>query len=74
MSAEIYSTPSCGQCVTAKQLLTSRDIPYTEYTIGKDASKDEVEARVGSSIRSVPQIFMNDEYVGGLNELKAKIA
>lgn len=74
MVAEIYSTPACGQCVQAKGLLKSKDIPFTEYTVGKDVDKSALEARIGSSIRSVPQIFMDNEYVGGLNELKAKVA
>lgn len=74
MTAEIYSTPACGQCVQAKGLLKAKDIPFVEYTVGKDIDKAALEARIGTSIRSVPQIFMNDEYVGGLNELKAKVA
>lgn len=74
MTAEIYSTPACGQCVIAKNLLKSKEIPYTEYTVGKDVDKSTIEARIGNSIRSVPQIFMDDEYVGGLKELQAKVA
>lgn len=74
MTAEIYSTPACGQCVIAKNLLKSKDIPYTEYTVGQDVQKAEIEARIGSPIRSVPQIFMDNEYVGGLKELQLKVA
>lgn len=74
MSAEIYSTPTCGNCMSAKTLLKSKNIPYVEYTIGKDVEKSDVEARVGNSIRSVPQIFLNNEYVGGIQELRSKIA
>jgi glutaredoxin 3 len=74
MSVEIYSTPSCGQCVQAKGILKSKEIPFVEYTVGKDIQKDELEARIGSSIRSVPQIFMDGAYVGGLTELRAKMA
>lgn len=74
MTAEIYSTPACGQCVQAKGLLKSKDIPFVEYTVGKDIDKASLEERIGTSIRSVPQIFMDNEYVGGLNELKAKVS
>ena len=74
MSAEIYSTPTCGQCVMAKNLLNSKSIPYTEYTVGKDVEKSVIEERIGAPIRSVPQIFMDDEYVGGYQELAKKIA
>ncbi|QDJ96349.1 glutaredoxin [Xanthomonas phage Xoo-sp13] len=74
MSAEIYSTPTCGNCVSAKTLLKSKNIPYVEYTIGADVDKSTLEARIGTPIRSVPQIFINDEYVGGLQELRFKIS
>lgn len=74
MTVEIYSTPACGQCVQAKGLLKSKDIPFVEFTVGKDVEKAELEARIGSSIRSVPQIFMDGSYVGGLTELRAKVA
>lgn len=74
MVAEIYSTPTCGQCVMAKGMLKAKDIPFTEYTVGKDVEKATLEERIGSPIRSVPQIFLDDEYVGGLQELRAKIA
>ena len=73
MTAEIYSTPTCGQCVMAKGLLKSKDIPFVEYTVGKDVEKAELEERIGSPVRSVPQIFMDGSYVGGLTELKAKV-
>lgn len=74
MKAVIYSTPTCGQCVMAKNLLKSKDIPYEEYTVGKDVEKSVIEEKIGAPIRSVPQIFMNDEYVGGYKELMAKVA
>lgn len=74
MTAEIYSTPACGQCVMAKNLLKSKEIPYTEYTVGKDVQKAELEERIGNPVRSVPQIFMDNEYVGGLDQLRAKVA
>lgn len=74
MTAEIYSTPACGQCVMAKNILKSKDIPFTEYTVGKDVQKAELEERVGTAVRSVPQIFMDNEYVGGLEQLRAKMA
>lgn len=74
MTAEIYSTPACGQCVMAKNILKSKEIPFTEYTVGKDVQKSELEERVGNPVRSVPQIFMNNEYIGGLDQLRAKIS
>lgn len=74
MTIEIYSTPACSQCMQAKSILKSKDIPFTEYTVGKDVEKAVLEERVGSPVRSVPQIFKDDSYLGGLNELRAAIA
>ncbi len=74
MTAEIYSTPACGQCVMAKNILKSKEIPFTEYTVGKDVQKAELEERVGNPVRSVPQSFMDNEYIGGLDQLRAKVA
>lgn len=74
MTAEIYSTPACGQCVMAKNVLKSKEIPFTEYTVGKDVQMAELEERVGNPVRSVPQIFMDNEYIGGLDQLRAKVA
>jgi glutaredoxin len=73
MTAEIYSTPACGQCVMAKNVLKSKEIPFTEYTVGKDVQKAELEERVGNPVRSVPQIFMDGNYLGSLPELTSFI-
>lgn len=74
MQVEIYSTPACGNCAVAKNLLKSKSIEFTEYTVGVDAQKTELEARVGSPVRSVPVVFVDNAFVGGLNELRARIA
>lgn len=74
MVAEIYSTPSCGQCVVAKNLMKSNNIEYTEHIIGQTATKDDVEDRCDCTVKSVPQIFINDEYVGSLKELQSYIS
>lgn len=73
MKVEIYSTPSCGQCVAAKSLLKAKSIEFIEYVIGQNAEKSDIETRCACTVRSVPQIFVNDEYIGGFNELKARI-
>jgi glutaredoxin 3 len=70
MEAEVYSSPACSQCMQAKSILKSKNIPYTEYTIGKDVDKTILEERIGATVRSVPQIFVNDEYIGSLVDLK----
>ena len=77
-SVEIYSKTSCPFCVRAKQLLDKHDIPYDEYLVGTQVSKEDIQSRVDAmnlnvQVRTVPQIFasVNDDwvYVGGFSEL-----
>ena len=71
MKAEIYSTPICNFCKLAKNLLESKGIEFTEYQVGKDIDKDKLEEKVGNTVRTVPQIFVDDKYIGGYQELVA---
>jgi glutaredoxin 3 len=56
--------------VRAKRLLQARGILYTEYDVGEDAElRDEIVRRTGR--RTVPQIFIDQEAIGGFEELAA---
>ncbi|MEO8809170.1 MAG: glutaredoxin 3 [Rhodanobacter sp.] len=68
---EIYSTATCPYCVAAKNLLKSRGLEWTEMRVDTDpAQRQTMLARSGGA-RTVPQIFVNDHYIGGFNELAA---
>lgn len=71
--AIIYSKPNCPHCVEAKNLLKSRNISFEEKTLGIDATVEELLQQVGQPVRSVPQIFLNCEYVGGLSDLRLRL-
>lgn len=65
---EIYTTDHCTYCSRAKMILEQKGIPYTEYDVEKDPEKlDEMMQRSGN--RSVPQIFINDQKIGGFDAL-----
>jgi len=67
---EIYSTDYCGSCWRAKSLLESKGLAYTEI----DATKPDVRAAMmkrSNGYRSVPQIFIGGEFIGGSDELAA---
>jgi len=65
---KVYSTTSCPFCVRAKALLASKNLAYTEIDVGSDAERlHEMIQRSGQ--RTVPQIFINDESIGGFVEL-----
>jgi glutaredoxin 3 len=66
----LYTTDHCGYCVAAKNLLKTKDIPYQEIDVSGDpAMRQDLVQRTGR--RTVPQIFIGDEPIGGFMELKA---
>ena len=67
----VYTTQVCPYCVQAKRLLGERSIPYDEIDVSTDAAvRDEMIQRAGGK-RTVPQIFIDGEHVGGYTELRA---
>ncbi|HEY8683732.1 MAG TPA: glutaredoxin 3 [Rhodanobacter sp.] len=68
---EVYSTAVCPYCVAAKNLLKSKGLEWIEVRIDTDAAqRDAMLARSGGR-RSVPQIFVNEQHVGGYDDLVA---
>ena len=66
----VYSTDYCPYCKLAKDLLTARGVTYTEIRVDLDAEKrDEMVKKSGR--RTVPQIFINDQPIGGYDDLAA---
>lgn len=69
-NAEVWSQTNCPACTEAKKLLELKGISYSERMIGVNGyTKKDLIDRVPDA-RSVPQIFVDGEYVGGLLELK----
>lgn len=67
---EMYTTAVCPYCVRAKQLLSSLNVPVEEIRIDTDdARRAEMMERSGR--RTVPQIFINGEGIGGCDDLYA---
>ena len=68
---EIYTKLACGFCYRAKKLLEMKKVPYEEYSVDVGgAKKAEMIERAGGRM-TVPQIFINGQYVGGCDELMA---
>jgi glutaredoxin 3 len=68
---EIYSTQVCPYCVRAKDLLTRKGAQFTEIHVDNDdALRATMMARAGGR-RTVPQIFINDQHIGGCDDLYA---
>lgn len=70
---DIYTTQTCPYCIKAKKLLSMLKLDYTEHNV--DDSFDEMCRTIGEkfnrSIATVPQIIINDKYVGGYTDLEA---
>ena len=72
MSAKviIYSTTYCPYCVRAKALFDRKGVVYTEIFVDADDAKRE-EMISKSQRMTVPQIFINDQHIGGCDDLYA---
>ncbi|MFW5451712.1 MAG: glutaredoxin 3 [Methylophagaceae bacterium] len=67
---EIYSSSHCPYCVMAKQLLERKGIEYSEIRVDTNPAKRQ-EMMEKSRQRTVPQIFINNEAIGGYTDLVA---
>jgi len=67
---QVYATYDCHWCVRAKALLESKGLSYEEINISSDMDR-AMEMVERSGRRTVPQIFIDDESIGGFDELSA---
>lgn len=68
---EIYTKMMCPYCARAKALLEAKGVAYEEYDISFGGDRRaEMLARANGQA-TVPQIFINDNHVGGSDELAA---
>jgi glutaredoxin 3 len=70
-NVEIYTWATCPYCIRAKWLLGWKGVKYTEYKIDGDETARKVMAERAHGRRSVPQIFINHEHIGGCDDLYA---
>ncbi|GAB4381196.1 MAG: glutaredoxin 3 [Elainellaceae cyanobacterium] len=69
-NVEIYTWSTCPFCRRAKQLLDRKGIAYTEYEIDDDeAAREAMVARGTNGQWTVPQIFINNQHIGGSDDL-----
>ena len=71
----VITQPNCPFCVKAKALLDARGTEYTTLVLGADLPKilmvDFIEQATGNVVRTVPQIILEGEYIGGHDDLVA---
>lgn len=66
---EIYTWRTCPFCIRAKALLKRKGVEFTEHSIDGDESARAVMSQRANGKRSVPQIFIDDTYIGGCDDI-----
>lgn len=69
----IYTKVPCGYCQAAKNYFRGENIPFEEHDLtGKTDQMMELKKRTGHM--TFPQIFINDEFIGGYDDLMRKVS
>lgn len=69
MNIVVYTKTNCPNCVSAKQLLKAKGLVYDEVDF-EQLSETARQAFVDAGLRQMPQIFINDERIGGFAGLR----
>lgn len=70
-TVEIYTTPTCPYCMAAKRLLSRKGVAFQEIDVSADpALRQKMTERAGGR-RTVPQIFIAGQGIGGCDDLHA---
>ena len=70
-SVEIYTTPYCGYCQMARRLLDQKGIAFAEIDVSRDHDQRAKMMQRAGGRRSVPQIFIGANHIGGFDDLYA---
>ena len=69
----VYSKSACPQCESAKMVLKTKSLAYEEIKIDDEAERLAFYDKCGPAVRQMPQVFINDQRVGGLTGLQAAL-
>jgi glutaredoxin len=68
--AVVWSKDSCPFCLQAKALLKQKNIEFEERNITQgDWTKEQLLEAIPTA-KTLPQIFLDDNYIGGFTELR----
>ncbi|MEH2460547.1 glutaredoxin 3 [Nostoc sp.] len=68
---EVYTWRTCPFCIRAKGLLKDKGVEFIEYSIDGDEAARNKMAQRANGRRSLPQIFINDDHIGGCDDIHA---
>jgi glutaredoxin 3 len=66
---EVYSSDRCPYCVKAKALLDRKGVEYKEINVTEDDKARQALVEKAKGLRTVPQIFIDGNHVGGCDDL-----
>ena len=69
MQITIYSKNDCVYCTKAKNLVKNLGLDYTEKRLEEFESVEKMLEDIGKQVRQMPQIKIDDELIGGYNQL-----
>ena len=70
----VYSKSACPQCESVAKLLGARNLAFEEVKIDDEDQRKAFYEKCGPSVRQMPQVFINDQRVGGLAGVQAALA
>jgi glutaredoxin 3 len=70
-TVEIYTTPTCPYCSAAKQLFRKKGVAFDEIDVSRDPDLRMAMTKRAMGSRTVPQIFIGGQHVGGCDDLHA---
>jgi glutaredoxin 3 len=68
---EIYTTMWCPYCSRARALLEKKGVDYTEISLDEEPGRRAEMIQRAQGSRTVPQIFIDDEHIGGCDDMVA---
>jgi glutaredoxin 3 len=68
---EMFIKPMCPYCIRAKALLDKKGVEVSEYNAFMNADHRKAMLQRANGARTYPQIFINDQHVGGCDDLRA---
>lgn len=69
MDIKMYTKDKCIWCDRAKTLLGEYKLDYLEVDISDDIKRQQFYQEVGKGVSTVPQVYINEERIGGYKEL-----
>lgn len=64
----VYGRDNCPACEQTKKLLESKKLEFKYLKVGSDVTIDELLQKCPEPIRTVPQIFKDNDYIGGFDQ------